>query len=97
MQRLTGYQLETILHKLFIPGKSGPFKGTTFTRYKQFVQNCFKLIPRQALHAKSLGFMHPSEKKLIYFDSEYPDDLAMVIEKWRHYSAARTVNSENEK
>ena len=72
-------------------------KGTTFTRYKQFVQNCFKLIPRQALHAKSLGFMHPSEKKLIYFDSEYPDDLAMVIEKWRHYSAARTVNSENEK
>jgi len=69
-------------------------KGTTFTRYRQFVQNCFKLIPRQALHAKSLGFVHPTTGKFMKFDSEYPDDLAKVIEKWREYSSARTVNSE---
>ncbi len=61
-------------------------KGTTFTKYKQFVQNCFKLMPRQALHAKSLGFVHPSDGREMYFESEYPADLAVVIEKWRGYS-----------
>jgi 23S rRNA pseudouridine1911/1915/1917 synthase len=61
-------------------------KGTTFTKYKQFVQNCFKLMPRQALHAKSLGFIHPSDGREMYFESEYPADLALVIEKWRAYS-----------
>ena len=69
-------------------------KGTTFTRYKQFVQNCFKLIPRQALHAKSLGFIHPTTKQFVYFDSDYPDDLASAIEKWRHYSSARAGKNE---
>jgi len=67
-------------------GGSEILKGTTFTKYKQFVQNCFKLIPRQALHAKSLGFIHPANGKTMYFDSEYPSDLASVIEKWREYS-----------
>ena len=60
-------------------------KGTTFTKYKQFVNNCFALLPRQALHAKSLGFIHPTTKQFIHFDSEYPSDLAAAIEKWRNY------------
>ena len=62
-------------------------KGTTFTKYKQFVNNCFKIIPRQSLHAKSLGFIHPSTNKYIFFDSELPDDMQNVIEKWRKYSS----------
>lgn len=66
-------------------------KGTTFTKYKQFVQNCFKLLPRQALHAKSLGFLHPTSQKFVNFDSEYPDDLKAVIEKWRDYSTHKTL------
>ena len=61
-------------------------KGTTFTKYKQFVDNCFKLIPRQALHAKSLGFVHPTTKKFMQFESELPDDMKQVIEKWEKYS-----------
>lgn len=61
-------------------------KGTTFTKYKQFIQNCFKILPRQALHAKSLGFIHPVSREFLTFDSEYPDDLDMVIQKWRNYS-----------
>ncbi len=60
-------------------------KGTTFTRYKQFVQNCFQLLPRQALHARTLGFVHPKSKKAMQFDSELPDDLKAVIDKWEHY------------
>ena len=60
-------------------------KGTTFTKYKQFVDNCFKIIPRQALHAKSLGFIHPSTNKFVQFDSELPEDFKSVIAKWEHY------------
>ena len=60
-------------------------KGTTFTKYKQFVNNCFKLIPRQALHAKFLGFKHPITGKYLSFDSDMPDDMSQVIEKWRKY------------
>jgi len=62
-------------------------KGTTFTKYKQFVQNCFKLLPRQALHAKSLGFAHPITKKRLHFDSELPQDMVLAIEKWRNYQS----------
>ncbi|MCX6267319.1 MAG: RluA family pseudouridine synthase [Bacteroidetes bacterium] len=62
-------------------------KGTTFTKYKQFVNNCFVLLPRQALHAKSLGFIHPGTKEFVHFDSEYPPDLAAAIEKWRQYGS----------
>jgi len=69
-------------------------KGTTFTKYKQFVQNCFKLIPRQALHAKSLGFVHPATGEKMFFDSRLPGDMAAVIEKWRNYGA--TKNSEQQ-
>jgi len=81
-------------HPLFNDEKYGGneiLKGTTFTKYKQFVQNCFKLMPRQALHAKSLGFIHPTSKEYLFFDSEYPDDLRSVIEKWRNYSVHKTL------
>ncbi len=60
-------------------------KGTTFTKYRQFIENCFKLLPRQALHAKSLGFTHPASGKNIFFDSELPQDMQSVIDKWRKY------------
>jgi len=60
-------------------------KGTVFTKYKQFVDNCFKIIPRQALHAKTLGFIHPASQKFIQFNSELPTDFVDVIEKWEHY------------
>jgi len=66
-------------------------KGTVFTKYKQFVENCFKLLPRQALHAKTLGFIHPETEKEIYFDSEIPDDMQQVIDKWERYVANRQV------
>jgi len=61
-------------------------KGTTFTKYKQFVHNCFKLCPRHALHAKSLEFKHPKTEKLMFFDSDLPLDMSQLIEKWRKYS-----------
>ena len=60
-------------------------KGTIFTKYKQFVDNCFKLIPRQALHAKSLGFVHPATKEFVQFESDLPADFTAVLEKWEHY------------
>ncbi len=61
-------------------------KGTVFTKYKQFVDNCFALCTRQALHAKELGFIHPTTKEPIAFESDLPDDMVAVIEKWRKYS-----------
>lgn len=64
-------------------------KGTTFTKYKQFIQNCFTLLPRHALHAKSLGFRHPATNKLVFFDSELPDDMQQTIIKWRNYTNGR--------
>lgn len=60
-------------------------KGTQFSKYRAFIQNCFKVIPRQALHAKSLGFVHPTTNENVHFESELPDDLKEVIEKWEHY------------
>jgi|TARA_B100000767_G_scaffold34882_1_gene29669 23S rRNA pseudouridine1911/1915/1917 synthase len=61
-------------------------KGTTFTKYKQFVQNCFKICPRHALHAKSLEFTHPSKNELVFFDSNLPEDMRKLVEKWKNYS-----------
>ena len=66
-------------------GGSEIIKGTVFSKYKQFVDNCFKIIPRQALHAKTLGFEHPITKERMEFDSELPEDFKGVIEKWEHY------------
>ncbi|HEY0743622.1 MAG TPA: RluA family pseudouridine synthase [Chryseosolibacter sp.] len=60
-------------------------KGTVFAKYKQFVDNCFKIIPRQALHAKTLGFKHPATKEWMQFDSELPADFVEVLDKWEHY------------
>jgi 23S rRNA pseudouridine1911/1915/1917 synthase len=64
-------------------------KGTSFTKYQQFVKNCFKLMPRQALHAKSLSFNHPVSGKRLFFDSELPSDMQQVIEKWHNYISGR--------
>lgn len=60
-------------------------RGEIFSKYKQFVDNCFQIIPRQALHAKSLGFIHPTTKEWMQFDSELPDDFKAVLDKWEHY------------
>ena len=81
--------LKYIGHPLFNDATYGGdqiLKGTTFTKYKQFIQNCFKMIPRQALHAKSLGFTHPTTGKYTLFNSDLPEDFASVIDKWRHYA-----------
>ena len=64
-------------------------RGTRFSKYNQFVHNCFDICPRQALHAKTLGFIHPRTSEEIYINSEIPDDMSMVIEKWRNYTASR--------
>ena len=64
-------------------------KGTVFSKYKQFVENCFKVCPRQALHAKELGIEHPETKKWMSFDSELPKDMYLLVEKWRSYSKGR--------
>jgi 23S rRNA pseudouridine1911/1915/1917 synthase len=65
-------------------------KGTTFSKYKQFIKNCFAAMPRQALHAQTLKFMHPKTEKEMFFESDIPDDMQTVIEKWRKYTGART-------
>ena len=61
-------------------------KGTIYAKYRQFIENCFKLLPRQALHAKTLGFVHPKTKQMVRFDSKLPDDMQALIDKWRKYS-----------
>ncbi len=81
--------MKYIGHTLFNDERYGGdriLKGTTFTKYKQFVDNAFKILPRQALHAKTLGFLHPVSGKLMRFNSEIPDDMASCIDKWRHYA-----------
>ena len=64
-------------------------RGTTFTKYKQFVQNCFDLLPGQALHARTLGFVHPSSGKEVLFEAEPPEGFGTVIQKWRTYIQGR--------
>ncbi|MCX2679682.1 RluA family pseudouridine synthase [Galbibacter sp. EGI 63066] len=76
-------------HTLFNDERYGGnkiLKGTTFSKYKQFVENCFKVLPRQALHAKTLGFEHPLTGELMSFDSQMPEDMQQCIEKWRNYA-----------
>ena len=76
-------------HTLFNDERYGGdriLKGTSYSKYKQFVENCFSLLPRQALHAKTLGFVHPVTKEKMKFDSPMPDDIAQCLEKWRNYS-----------
>lgn len=79
-------------HPLFNdPWYSGDsmIKGTTFTKYKQFIDNCFKVLPRHALHAQSIGFDHPLSGKKMHFESALPDDMQQVIEKWKVYTGSR--------
>ncbi len=80
--------LKSIGHPIFSDDTYGGnqiVKGTSFSRYKQFVENCFTLMPRQGLHAKSLGFVHPKTKENLFFNSDLPADFAAVVDKWRHY------------
>ena len=67
-------------------GGSAILKGTTFTKYKQFVDNCFKVLPRQALHAKTLGFIHPTTNEFMRFEAPIPVDMEACLYKWRNYS-----------
>ncbi|MDP2338658.1 MAG: RluA family pseudouridine synthase [Bacteroidota bacterium] len=86
--------MKHIGHPLFNDDNYGGdriLKGTTFTKYKQFVANCFEMIPRQALHAQTLGFVHPVTGEEMLFESKLPDDLANVIEKWRNYLSNRVT------
>ena len=85
--------MKHIGHTLFNDERYGGekiLKGTTFTKYKQFVDNCFKILPRQALHAKTLGFTHPTTGEFLRFQSEIPVDIAQCIDKWRHYAKHAT-------
>lgn len=106
---LNEYRLETgrthqirvhskyIGHPLFNDAMYGGdiiLKGTTFSKYKQFIDNCFKILPRHALHAKELGFIHPTSGKEMRFTSELPEDMSLVLEKWRNYVKFRNVYEE---
>jgi len=89
--------MKHIGHTLFNDARYGGdsiLKGTTFTKYKQFIDNCFKILPRQALHAKTLGFVHPTTNEFMRFDSELPQDMVECIEKWRTYSKSHTVEED---
>ena len=79
-------------HPLFNDDRYGGdriLKGTLYSKYKQFIDNCFTLLPRHALHARTLGFVHPSTGKLISLESPLPEDFTALIEKWRTYSRSR--------
>jgi len=79
-------------HPLFNDERYGGnriLKGTTYSRYTQFVQNCFEVCPRQALHAKTLGFLHPLTGEEMFFDSELPSDMSTLFDRWREYVKSR--------
>ena len=86
--------MQYIGHPLFndeMYGGDRIVKGTVFNKYKQFVDNCFEICPRHALHAKSIGFIHPTTRKEVIFESELADDMKKVIEKWRIYVKAKGI------
>ena len=86
--------MKYIGHTLFNDERYGGnkiLKGTVYSKYKQFVENCFDMLPRQALHAKTLGFIHPKTKENVLFDSHIPVDMNSVIEKWRGYSKHKNL------
>ncbi len=89
--------MQSIGHPLFNDDTYGGdriVKGTIFAKYKQFVENCFNICKRQALHAKTIGFTHPTTRKEVLFDSELADDIKAVIEKWRTYTKAKGMPEE---
>ncbi|HRN98019.1 MAG TPA: RluA family pseudouridine synthase [Flavobacterium sp.] len=91
--------MKYIGHTLFNDERYGGnliLKGTTFTKYKQFVENCFKILPRQALHAKTLGFKHPVTGQQMRFDSELPQDMQQCIEKWRVYAKSKDLENQED-
>ena len=78
-------------HPLFNDERYGGdriLKGTTFSKYRQFVENCFAVLSRHALHARSLGFVHPTTRETVYFESELPADFRALLGKWETYAAA---------
>ncbi len=90
--------MKSIGHPLFNDQTYGGnyiVKGTVFTKYKQFVENCFKILPRHALHAKELGFKHPTTGEWIQFNSELPDEMKQVIERWDTYTSGMTRQLKN--
>lgn len=89
--------MESKGHSLFNDERYGGnriLKGTTFTKYKQFVDNCFDILPRQGLHAKSLGLIHPVSGEYMFFDSELPQDMVSVIDKWEKYCVSVRMDEE---
>lgn len=80
-----------VLFNDFRYGGSEILKGNTTTKYRQFVHNCFQICPRQALHAKTLGFTHPNTGEEMYFDSELPSDMQLLIDKWRLYAESKEL------
>lgn len=81
--------MKHIGHTLFNDERYGGeriLKGTSFSKYKQFVENCFKVLPRQALHARTLGFKHPATGKMLRFEAPIPEDMQLCLDKWRSYS-----------
>ena len=86
--------MKHIGHPLFNDERYGGneiLKGTHFSKYKQFVLNCFETCPRQALHAKTLGFVHPRTGEQMFFNSELPEDMTVLLEKWRTYISNREL------
>ncbi len=91
--------MEHIGHPLFNDERYGGdriLKGTTFSKYRQFVENCFSIMPRHGLHARSLGFVHPTTGRRVHFERDMPQDMASVVERWRNYVAGRTAGDEAE-
>ena len=87
--------MKHIGHTLFNDERYGGdqiLRGTTFAKYRQFVQNCFEICPRQALHAKTLGFIHPRTGEEMFFDTEVPSDMTNLVERWRQYISSRDLN-----
>lgn len=85
--------MKYIGHPLFNDARYGGdriLKGTTFTKYKQFVENAFQLLPRQALHARTLGFIHPESGESMHFEAPIPEDINACVDKWRAYARNST-------
>lgn len=86
---------KSIGHPLFNDNEYGGdviLKGVNSSSYRQFIQNCFAILPRQALHAKTLGITHPITKEKMFFDSELPEDMTTVLEKWRKYMKDKSLD-----
>ena len=88
--------MKSIGHPVFMDSKYGGdhiVKGTVYSKYRSFVERCFAMCPRQALHAKSLAFIHPTTKEKVSFDSELPEDMQSVLDRWRNYVGHRRFNN----